>query len=423
MTPFFYPRSRSHFVAAAAILLAPLFALAGPLYIERMTPVETADTVLAEDEIVAVVDDASPVTHLRYGDGATRGGLIVASPYAVQTAYYRQLGRSEYTVVMGGTTIFTNGIYRLLPDLDHTQQAGNEGTLVIRPRDYQLISSVSYDTYTVNSTLDVAVTPDYTQGATNVVLTGTAQDIKAPFPLDVRSWVSNLTVYGWVGNHLIGATNDCRGNILLVRSAESDAEPLNLGAHNRLMAGHRAEDWNLYPATQTVDMAWQTVELSPYARITGDSRGLDIGLTTALGTFVTNAISIDYMGQSCAIVGYSLGATNVTLLVEASITMTNAPAIQRATSLSGTWTNVVTTTTWPAETWHTATSGRRYPVWTLSAARSPGAAEFFRVMGYPAAATNSVTINLPLVPAAGIRMGTNTIHSWAELKALLDSLP
>jgi hypothetical protein len=49
--------------------------------------------------------------------------------------------------------------------------------------------------------------------------------------------------------------------------------------------------------------------------------------------------------------------------------------------------------------------------------------EFFRIVGYPSAANNHVTINLPLRPAAGITLGGVTVTSWAELKAVLEALP
>lgn len=410
-------------------VLSGLSGQAGPLGIQKMTDGEAIDTVLNEGEVVAIATETDPATvHLRYGDGETAGGIIVADPYAVQSAYHRALSRSEYSVVMSGRATVTNGVYWLLTaGAASAYDAANVGALTIRPRAAgTLLSGVSYVRDDYASYFSEDEYPDYTAGATNIVLS--AQQIQMP-PIvggTVLSVVSNLAVYGWVGTHLIGSTNDCRGTVLLVMDAASDAEALNLGTHNRLMANHRAENWSLYAATQAVDMAWQDVWLSPYARLTGTAKGADLALTTPNGMLITNALSIHYDRQACTIVGYILGATNVTLLIEAGVTMTNAPVIMATTSnlTSAIWTARVTATDWPTETWYTASSGRRFQTWTLTANKTPGAAqEFFKVQGYPAPATNSVTVNLPLIPAGGITMGAVTVKSWAELKAVLEALP
>lgn len=409
------------------LLLFAGAALAGPLYIERMTELETMDTTPAEGELVAVVDCDSQTVQVRYGDGATVGGLIVADPYSIKSAYYRQLTRGEYSVVLGGNASVTNGVYQLITRREvgaYSEGDPNTGTLRITPRaSGMLLSGVAFGWDSYGAGGSETATPGYVAGATNVLLSA-VQTLMPPGDGGTAFYaVSNLAVFGWVGTHLIGATNDCRGNVLLVRDAEADDEALNLGEHNRRMRDHRAEDWSLYAATQTVDMAWQDVELSPYFRITGTARGADIAVTTAGGVLVTNAISIDYMGQACTIVAYSVGSTSVTLWVEASITMTNAPVAQTCTNLSeAAWVDVGAAASWPATSWVTATDGRRFPAWTFTAARTTSPS-FYRVLGYPAPATNSVTINLPLVPAAGITLNGTNITSWAELKALLDGMP
>lgn len=409
------------------MILLAVPVLAGPLYIERMTELETMDTVPADGELVAVVDDGAPTVQVRYGDGETAGGLIVADPYSIKSAYYRALTRSEYAVTLAGNATVSNGVYQMItrrPASEYSEGDPNTGTLRIAPRAAAtLISSVSYGRTAYGAELSVAATPDYVQGATNVLLAGTQLGMPPGDGKTAFVAVSNLTVYGWVGTHLIGSTNDCRGTVLMVRDAVDDDEPINQGELNRRMRNRRAEDWSGYAATQAVDMAWQGVWLSPYCRITGTARGADIAVMTASGGLVTNAISIDYMGQACTIVAYSVGATSVTLWVEASIAMTNAPVAQTCTNLlEAAWLDAGAASSWPATTWVTATDGRRFPAWTFTAPRTT-APSFYRVLGYPGTATNSVTVNLPLVPAAGITMNGTNITSWAELKALLDGMP
>lgn len=410
-------------------LLSGLSGLAGPLGIEKMSEAEALDTILDEGELTAIKTATDPATvQLRYGDGETAGGIIVADPYAVQSAYHRLLSRSEYSIIISGRAVVTNGVYRLLTGVAASAyDEENTGAITIRPRSAgTLLSGVSYvrDDYACDFGEDEF--PDYTAGATNILLT--AQQMQMP-PLvggTVRCVVSNLAVYGWVGTHLIGSTNDCRGNVLLVRDAQGDDEALNLGEHNRLLLNHRAENWSLYAATQQVNLAWQDLLLNPYAKWTGTAKGADLTLTTPNGTLITNALSIRYDRTACTIVAYVLSATNVMMIVEAGVSMTNAPTILGTVSnlSSAIWTARSTTSDWPTQTWYTASSGKRFPTWTLRAARTVGAAqEYFKVSGYPAPVTNGVTVNLPLIPAGGITMHGTNVMSWAALKALLESIP
>jgi hypothetical protein len=413
-------------LVAGLSVLSGLSVLGGPLGIERMEEIEAQDTVLDDGEVVAIKTTSDPATvQLRYGDGETAGGIIVADPYSIKAAYHRPLARSEYSIILSGRAVVTNGVYRLLTvGPANAYDAANVGGMTIRPRNTAAkLSAISYLQSDYGASFAETEYPAFARGATNITLA--AAQMKSS-PIDggtVRCIVSNLTVYGWEGTHLIGKTNDCRGTMLLVADAAEDDEALNLGTHNRLLANHRGENWSLYAATQAVDMAWQNVWLSPYCRLTGTANGADLAITKPSGALATNAVSIHYAGQACTIVGYQLSATNVTFWVESSITMTNAPAVQACTNLTvGTWNTRTATSTWPATSWHQAGSGKRFPVWTMTTART-APSEFFRIVGYPSAANNHVTINLPLRPAAGITLGGVTVTSWAELKAVLEALP
>lgn len=415
-------------VALALLAAGCVPCLAGPAYVERMTELETRDTVPAEGEIVAVVEDGAQTVQLRYGDGATAGGLIVADPYSLKSAYYRPLTRDEYSLMLSGNAVVTNGVYYMItPHAANDYQAANTGSITITPRtEGTLISSVSYGTQQYGAKLTTTVLPDYTTGATNVLLQAAMIPATPLDPGTAYMMLSNLVINGWVGAHLIGATNDCRGTLLMVRDAVEDDEPVNLGEHNRLLRDHRGEDWSLYPATSRVQIAHQELMLSPNVRLRANAGGADIALTTPFGTLVTNAISINYDPQACTIVGYALGATQATLWVESSVTMTNAPVVQWTTNAlsSNVWADASTVTDWPTNTLYTAGDGTIFATWTLTAPRHVGAHyEFYRVMGYPAPATNNITLNLPLVPAAGITLDGTNITSWAELKALLDAMP
>jgi hypothetical protein len=412
----------------ALLCLLAFPVLAGPLYVERMTELETRDTIPAEGEVVAVVDDGAQTVQLRYGDAATVGGLIIADPYSLKSAYYRPLTRGEYSLTLGGNATFSNNVYHIItshPAGDY--QAGNVGTLRILPRAAgTLISSVSYGLHDYSATLTKTVLPGYATGATNVLFSGAMLNAGSIVGGEAHLILSNLVVNGWVGTHLIGATNDCRGTLLMVRDAVGDDEALNLGEHNRLMADHRGDDWSLYAATNRVQVAYQDLMLSPTARMRANDGGVDVAITTPFGTLVTNAVEINYDPQACTIVGYSLSDALATLFVESSVMMTNPPAIQWTTNAlaSNVWKTATTVTDWPTNSFYTAGDGTRFKTWTLSADRHVGAAyEYYRVTGYPATATNSVTLNLPLIPVAGITMEGVNVKTWAELKAHLATLP
>lgn len=411
-------------------VLAGLSLQAGPLGIERLEEIEALDTVLDDGEVVAIKTPTDPATvQLRYGDGETAGGIIVADPYSIKAAYHRALSRSEYSVTMAGNCTVSNGVYKLLTERQNASSysAANVGSITVLPRGDVLLSGCSYTQSLTLASVTSDESPGYALGATGIVFTASEYPtIGNPINGNVSARVGGLTVFGWMGTHLIGKTNDCRGTMLLVADAVGDDEALNLGEHNRLMLNHRGENWSLYAATQQVNLAWQDLILNPYAKWTGTAKGADLTLTTPKGEAITNAISVRYDRAASTIVGYVLSATNVTLIVEAGVTLTAAPAIHGTTSnlLTAVWTARATTTDWPTQTSYTASNGKRFPTWTLRAARTAGAAqEFFKVVGYPAAGTNSVTVNLPLVPAGGITMGGTNITSWAELKALLDGMP
>jgi hypothetical protein len=417
-------------LVAVLAVLSGLSVQAGPLGIQRMEEIEATDTVLNDGELAAIKTATDPATvQLRYGDGETAGGIIVADPYSIKSAYHRALARSEYSAIMTGNCTYSNGTYTLLTERVQAMadNPANVGSLILQPRADLLFSGVSYSQNATWANVAVANNPPYPVGTTSITFTASESDaLGNPMAGDVTARIRDITVYGWVGTHLIGRTNDCRGTMLLVRRARTDDEALNLGEHNRLMRDHRAENWSAYAATQQVNLAWQDLILTPYCKMTGTEHGADIALTKPNGATATNAISIYYAGRACTIVGYRLTATNATLWVEASITMTNAPVIQSTTSnlLTAVWANRATTSTWPTETWYTASSGKRFQTWTLTAPRTAGAAqEYFRVSGSPNASDNHVTINLPLRPAAGITLGGVTVTTWAELKTVLEALP
>lgn len=395
--------------------------------LQNMTSVETSDTVLDQGEVVYLDDELTEGSMtLRVGDGVTPGGRLVSNPFSLRVPYERLLRRSEYTILPWGNAIYSNGVWSLINDRwDSIMDAANTGGISIATSEY--ISRVTGDLHAscVYFEKDVKLNTRIDQAVHNLNYAAREIDVLPFIQSHFYCLISNLQVYAWVGQELLGRTNDARGAALLIDAPTSAASAIPLSWFNSTMAGRYAADWSSYSATSTVDLAWQPIQHNPYVScFSADDAGSISWVRRVHGSSDRELWSIISTSACYRVFAFTVETTNVVLHVDASVPFASAPVIQYCTNLlSGTWTNLATLSDWPTSSWHTVSGARAWRAFTLSAIIPSTPTAFFRVSGAAAVAPQETSRTaLPLTilehcdtnaPPAGVKLYVYGNKLWA----------
>lgn len=382
--------------------------------LQEVTPPELVDTILEEGEAVVTRNEANSrgTVTIHVGDGTTPGGAIVSDPFSFRAAYTRPLLRSEYTISSYGNAAYSNNVWDLITPIGSGYYtAANTGGVFIssaypiaRVEGTEISSSSSLSGNAINTTF-------YTV-STNFIIG--AEEKESGFPgssASFRAGISNLTIYTWVGTHLLGITNNATSSTFLVGTPYHESAALPLGWWQGQMANHYGQDWSLYGAYSPVDLAYQDLRHNPYVSCVSTGyagsvvwrRNYNNGETRDLMTLTTT-------NREFRIATYEATSTSVVVRVDASIPFGSAPVIQFTTNLhNAVWTNLTTACDWPTSSWYTESGVRKWRVFTLSASYANTDAAFFKVY---ATATNTPVESLTLdVPLRMYDYGTSTYRS------------
>lgn len=400
---------------------------------QEIDPVEIADTVLDAGEVVITrgEDVVGTTIAMRVGDGQTPGGALVSDPFSFKTPYMRLLSRRDYTIVPHGNATFSSNIWDLITPRDGGvwDPANTGGLYISSAYPIAMIAGVKFGVG-ARTVPYVRINDIVYSWRSNLTINASELESLPIVPQRSRYAISNLQVYAWHGSHLLNTTNDAQGSVFLVRDPSEPQSAIPLAWWQDTMAGRYAADWSHYPATSSVDVAWQDIRFNPFLSVSSsDSAGSISLLHTSQSGAIRDVVSVVVTSSVFKIVGIEIGETNVTIAIDAAIPFGSAPVIQATTNLpSGLWTNLSTTSTWPEHEWVLRSDGSRaWKGFVLTAAKPAGSLACFRVSG---ASTNvpleAIKMHLPVnilpstptnAPSSGVVLYVDGGKLWAVTAA------
>ena len=366
--------------------------------LQEVLEAELSDTVLSRGESVVVFDEMedSASATIRVGDGTRAGGRTVGDPLGHRSAQLRELSSGEYALVPGGETVYTNGTWQLLPARTSDTATDREGTIEIVAARY--VAAVTWGEDSLNTIVAWDESLPFTDRtyASNLLVTAREDDLPYPEEVEFHAYASNIVVYGYEGEHLLGKTNDLRESTVLVRGGTErpGGKTVTLGPDEAMprrwfeltMQDKYAADWWRYIAGGGVSLNRHPLYLSSTIRAVGSEKSMGWLYRTGSGedrqimhaTFGSGAASSS--NQVFSILSADIAAAPVSIWISATVAFESAPVIQHVGSLiSGDpWTNCATTTAWP-ETFDITLDGETRTTYLLQCA-NPGEG-FFRVSG------------------------------------------
>ncbi len=368
---------------------------------QEATPIELKDTVLESGESVIVrnEDNSRGTVTIHVGDGQTAGGSIVSDPFSLKSPYQRQLLRSEYTIAPYGNAVYINGVWNLIsPVASGSYSAANTGGVEIvssyplsRVGCDKILSNAYFNGDRLNE-VSYAVRTNFTVGA---------QEDNAPYmgAVSFRGACSNLTVYAWVGSNLLGTTNNAISTTFLVGTPVHESAAIPRGWWLSEMSGRYGEDWSSWGAKSTVDLAFQDLKMSPYLScVSAGNTGSVVWRRNYLDGSTRDLMMLSTTNKEFHIAHYEHTTTSVVVRIDASLPFAAAPVIQMTTNLLNVvWTNMDTTSDWPATTWYTVDGVRKWRVFTLTTTYPGNSMAFFRVQGTSTnTAEEALLLEIPL---------------------------
>ena len=247
-------------------LLLPLLAAAsaiadGPTRIQRRADDEPPRNAVGELTYSVDRDHAAAVLRVGTSDAGT---VVVSDPWAIHVAPRRRLAEGEYGVsVTGDYTVYADGSILLATNV---VSGVVTNTVVIRPVDPAVrLAGVTWDLagrgIRGDRTANDRVADEYS--ATLTVRTTYDQEpsLGSGGPTIVPGWalLRGVTVWAWEGDRR-AETLDCELAPVPIRDSMGHTSLWNL---RRWICdrydGRAGDDWSLYPATNTVHLAGQTV--------------------------------------------------------------------------------------------------------------------------------------------------------------------